>query len=54
MFEFYVIICYEIQKLHMSSKQIFIGLTHVVYTKCENGYVFAKTEPQSILTTPLR
>jgi len=41
-------------KLHLSFKQMCICLTHAVYTKCENGCVFAKTKPQSILTTPLR
>jgi len=39
MFGFYVIKCYETQKLHMSSKQTCICLTHAVYTKCENGCV---------------
>jgi len=26
-------------------------MTHSVYAKCENGYVFAKTKSQSIVTT---
>jgi len=50
MFGFYVIKCYEMQKLHMSSKQTCICLTHAVYTKCDNGCVFVKTKPQPILT----
>jgi len=54
MFGFYVIKYYEMQKLHMSSKQTWVCLTHAVYTKCENGCVFAKTKPQLILTTVLR
>jgi len=41
MFGLYVIKCYEMQKLHMSSKQTCTCLTHAVYTKCENGCVFA-------------
>ena len=53
MFEFYVTKRYELQKLHMSFKQICMCLTHAVYTKCENSCVFAKTKPQSILTTAL-
>jgi len=54
MFGFYVIKCYEMQKLHMSTKETCICLTHAVYTKCENGCVFVKTTPTSILTTALQ
>jgi len=39
MFGLYGIKCYEMQKLHMSSKQTCTCLTHALYTKCENGCV---------------
>jgi len=41
MFGFYVINYYEMHKLHMTSKQAWVCLTHAVHTKCENGCVFA-------------
>jgi len=39
----------EMQKL-----QTCICFAHPLYTKCENGWVFAETKPQSILTTALK
>jgi len=42
------------QKLQMSSKHTCVCLTHAVYTKCENGCVFVKRKPQSIVTTALQ
>jgi len=53
MFGFYVTKSCEMQKLHMSFKQICTCLTDAVDTKCENSCVFAKMKPQSILTTAL-
>jgi len=53
MFGFYVIKCYEMQKLHISSQTICICLTHAVYTNCENCRALAKTKSQSILTARL-
>jgi len=41
-------------KLYMSPKQTCLCLTQYVYAKCENGHVFAKTTPQSIITTALQ
>jgi len=38
----------EMQKL-----QTCVCFTHPLYTKCENGCVFAETKPQSIFTTAL-
>jgi len=38
----------------MPPKQTCICLTYSVYAKCENGCVFAKTKPQSIITTALQ
>jgi len=37
----------------MPPKQTCTCLTHSVYSKCENGCVFAKTKPQWIITTAL-
>ena len=37
----------------MKSLQTCACFTHLLYTKCENGCVFAETKPQSILTTAL-
>jgi len=41
-------------KLHISSKQTCLCLTHAVYTKCENDYAFMKTMPQSVITSALQ
>jgi len=38
----------------MSSKKNLLCLTHSVYMKYENSYVFAKTKPQSVITTALQ
>jgi len=38
----------------MPPKQTCIYFTHSVYAKCEKGCVFAKTKPQSIITTVLQ
>ena len=38
----------------MRPKQTCICLTHSVYEKRENVYVFAKTKPQSIFTTAMQ
>jgi len=38
----------------MPPKQTCECLTHAVHAKCENGCVFSKTKPQSIITTTLQ
>jgi len=38
----------------MPPKQACIYFTHSVYAKCEKGWVFSKTKPQSIISTALQ